>query len=234
MLDAAGRPLFKELLFGHRRPTYVAFDLLIADGVDLRPLPLRQRKAAPAPDRRAGRGLDCAHVMSDMSDVRSQVSLFYYWSTAVTMTLHATLVFERDVPAPIEKVFAAFADPVSRSKWGVPSDAAVVIYDEADFREGGRDRFRCGSKANPNIYGTTQYLDIVANRRVVSSETISMDGRRLCVSLTTLELAANGETTKLTNTTQLASFIGADIVKGHETGTNASLDNLVRYFRGRR
>jgi len=41
VLDEAGRPLFDKLLFGDRRPTYVAFDLLIADGVDLRPLPLR-------------------------------------------------------------------------------------------------------------------------------------------------------------------------------------------------
>lgn len=149
-------------------------------------------------------------------------------------TLHATLIFERDVPAPIEKVFAAFADPVARSEWGAPSDTAVVIYDEADFREGGQDRFRCGSRGNPNIRGTTRYLDIVTNRRVVSSEAISMDGRRLCASLTTLELAAHGDTTRLTNTTQIASFIGEDMVKGHETGTNASLDNLVRYFQTKR
>jgi uncharacterized protein YndB with AHSA1/START domain len=152
----------------------------------------------------------------------------------VTTTLHATLIFERNIPAPIEKVFAAFADPVARSEWGAPSDTAVLVYDEADFREGGQDRFRCGSKANPNIHGMTRYLDIVANRRVVSSETISMDGKRLCASLTTLELAADGETTKLTNTTQLASFIGDEVVKGHETGTNASLDNLVRYFQAKR
>jgi hypothetical protein len=32
VLDDARRPLFNELLFGRRRPTYVAFDLLIADG----------------------------------------------------------------------------------------------------------------------------------------------------------------------------------------------------------
>jgi len=45
VLDDADRPRFNKLLFGDRRPTYVAFDLLIADGVDLRPLPLRDRKA---------------------------------------------------------------------------------------------------------------------------------------------------------------------------------------------
>jgi hypothetical protein len=48
VLDDAGRSLFNELLFGRRRPTYVAFDLLIAGGIDLRPLPLRHRKAVLA------------------------------------------------------------------------------------------------------------------------------------------------------------------------------------------
>src|ERR1700744_2049190 len=122
-------------------------------------------------------------------------------STAVTTTLHATLIFERDIPASVERVFAAFVDPMARSEWGAPSDTAVVIYDEADFREGGQDRFRCGARANPNIHGTTRYLDIVPNRRVVSSETIEMDGKRLCASLTTLEFTSNGEMTRLTNTT---------------------------------
>jgi bifunctional non-homologous end joining protein LigD len=55
VLDDAGRPLFNELLFGRRRPTYVAFDLLLADGVDLRPLPLRERKAKLA---RVGKGAE--------------------------------------------------------------------------------------------------------------------------------------------------------------------------------
>ena len=34
-----------DLLFGRRRRTYVAFDLLIPDGIDLRSLPLRDHKA---------------------------------------------------------------------------------------------------------------------------------------------------------------------------------------------
>jgi bifunctional non-homologous end joining protein LigD len=55
-LDDAGRPLFNELLFGRRHPTCVAFDILISDGIDLRPLPLKQRKAllARLSERAAG------------------------------------------------------------------------------------------------------------------------------------------------------------------------------------
>jgi uncharacterized protein YndB with AHSA1/START domain len=143
---------------------------------------------------------------------------------------HATLVFEREVPATVEKVFAAFANAKIRAEWSAPSDTATIIYDQEDFREGCEDRFRCGSKSNPNIHGTTRYLEIIPGRRIVSSETISMDGKRLCASLITLEIAQSGSTTKLRSTSQVASFIGHDMIKGTEIGNNSSLDSLVNYF----
>jgi uncharacterized protein YndB with AHSA1/START domain len=147
---------------------------------------------------------------------------------------HATLVFERDVPARVSEVFEALASAKLRSEWGAPSDTAVIIYDEESFREGGVDRYRCGSRENPNIHGTTHYIEIIKDSRIVSSETIVMDGKRLCASLTTLELEPNGATTRLLSTTQVASFIGASMIKGHEDGNNGSLDNLVRCFSERR
>jgi uncharacterized protein YndB with AHSA1/START domain len=76
----------------------------------------------------------------------------------------------------------------------------------------------------------THYLKIADNRRIVSSETITVDGKKLSVSLTTLELTPGGSETKVKLTTQLASFIGEHMVKGHTMGTNASLDNLVSHF----
>lgn len=145
-------------------------------------------------------------------------------------TIHATLIFERMVPATCSQVFTAYAEVDQRKKWGAPSETTALIYDQADFREGGEDAFRCGSKSNPNIHGTTHYLDIVVDRRIVSTETISMDGRRLCASLQTVELDPDGDRTKLKSTIQLVSFVGQDMVKGHEGGTNASLDNLVNFF----
>jgi bifunctional non-homologous end joining protein LigD len=44
-LDETGRPKFKDLIFARRPPVYLAFDVLTADGDDLRLLPLRDRKA---------------------------------------------------------------------------------------------------------------------------------------------------------------------------------------------
>jgi hypothetical protein len=40
----------------------------------------------------------------------------------------------------------------------------------------------------------------------------------------------DGDHTKLKSTIQLVSFVGQDMVKGHENGTNAFLDNLVNFF----
>jgi bifunctional non-homologous end joining protein LigD len=44
-LDESGRPIFNDLLFGRREPTYIAFDLLFAEGEDVRAAPLKERKA---------------------------------------------------------------------------------------------------------------------------------------------------------------------------------------------
>ncbi len=44
-LDDGGRPVFNDLLFGRRAPVYVAFDVLIADGEDVRGEPLKERRA---------------------------------------------------------------------------------------------------------------------------------------------------------------------------------------------
>ena len=147
-----------------------------------------------------------------------------------TQTHHSTLVFERTVPAPASQVFAAYADADARVRWGAPSDRSVLIYDAADFSVGGIERFRCGSKNDPKYHGTAWYHDIVPDSRIVSTERIEADGQTLCVSLTTVEFLPGGGQTRLKTTVQIASFVGAEMVKGNEEGHSASLDNLVRYF----
>src|SRR5262249_30613749 len=41
-LDEGGRPVFNDLMFGRRAPVYVAFDVLFADGEDVRGAPLKE------------------------------------------------------------------------------------------------------------------------------------------------------------------------------------------------
>jgi uncharacterized protein YndB with AHSA1/START domain len=95
---------------------------------------------------------------------------------------HATIALQHSYSASLERVFSEFADPVARALWSAPSHDAL-IYDEADFRVGGKDVFRCGPKGDPKFRGETRYLDIVPNARVGSSETVEVNGRRLAVDI---------------------------------------------------
>lgn len=44
-LDQDGRPDFNALLFRRKEPVYIAFDLLFYEREDIRPLPLKERRA---------------------------------------------------------------------------------------------------------------------------------------------------------------------------------------------
>ncbi|HWZ99365.1 MAG TPA: SRPBCC family protein [Candidatus Dormibacteraeota bacterium] len=138
---------------------------------------------------------------------------------------HATITLQHSYSAPVERVFSEFADPTARARWSASSNDAL-IYDEADFRIGGRDVFRCGPKGDPKFRGETRYLDIVSNARVVSSETVDADGQRLAVALTTLKFESTEDGTNLTVTVQMVSFVGPDMIHGYESGNNSALKNL--------
>jgi uncharacterized protein YndB with AHSA1/START domain len=144
-------------------------------------------------------------------------------------TQHATFTLEHSYPAPVERVFSEFADPVVRARWSALSED-VLIYDEADFRVGGKDIFRCGPKGDPKFRGETRYFLILPNERVVSSETLDMDGRRLAISLTTLDFESKEDATILTITVQMISLVGADMIRGYESGNKSALENLAKHL----
>ena len=138
---------------------------------------------------------------------------------------HVTIKLQHSYPASPERVFSEFAGPVARARWGAPSKDAL-IYDETDFRLGGKDVFRCGPKGAPKFSGETRYLNIVTNARVVSSETLDVEGQRLAVALTTLDFEPTEVGTNLTVTIQIVSFVGPDMIRGYESGNRSALENL--------
>jgi uncharacterized protein YndB with AHSA1/START domain len=121
---------------------------------------------------------------------------------------------------------------VFRNRWRIPTIPGRRKrnnqgFDEADFRVGGKDVFRCGPKGDPKFRGETRYLDIVPNARVVSSETVEANGRRLAVALTTLDFEATEDGTNLTGTLQIVSFVGSGMIHGYESGNRSALENLA-------
>jgi uncharacterized protein YndB with AHSA1/START domain len=141
---------------------------------------------------------------------------------------HDTLVLERDYPAAPARVFAAFADPEARLRWGPPSDTVRMIYEATDFRVGGQDIAWCGSGEALSYRVETRYEDIVPNARLVMTETVSEDGGRLSVSLITVTFVAQQSGTRLVLIDQIAALDGSDMVTGSRMGWSASLDNLNR------
>lgn len=142
---------------------------------------------------------------------------------------HATITLQHSYSAPLERVFSEFADPVARARWSAPSNDTLT-YDEADFRIGGKDVFRCGPRGDPRFRGETRYLDIVPNARVISSETVEAAGQRLAVALTVLDFEPAEEGTKLTVTIYIVSLASPDVIQGYESGNKSALQNLAEYL----
>ena len=143
------------------------------------------------------------------------------------LVCHASLTFERSCAAPLPSVFELYSNAKERERWSVPSDTATFSYEEADFRVGGWDVFRCGSKEAPQYRGETHYLDIVPDKRIVFSQVISQGKQHLCASMNTVRFEPQGEGTKITATVQLVSFVGDGMIEGTKLGMNAAFDKFM-------
>ena len=142
---------------------------------------------------------------------------------------HATITLERVYSAPVERVFSEFADPEGRAKWSVSANDELV-YDETDFRVGGRDIFRCGPVNDLRFRGITTYQAIVPNRCVISTEILNQGETRLAVALNTLEFVPAAEGAVLKVTVQMVSFVGPEMAGGYESGNRGALEGLSRHL----
>jgi uncharacterized protein YndB with AHSA1/START domain len=147
------------------------------------------------------------------------------------MTLaHATIVMERTYNASAARVFAAWADVEARKRWSAPAESIRIEYEEADFREGGRDVSRCIEPGNEDYVATVNYIDIKRDQRIAFVEDVTHGKKRVSAALISVELATIADATRLILTMQIASFDEADMEQGYQFGWNAALDNLAKEF----
>jgi len=143
---------------------------------------------------------------------------------------HATIVMERTYKASPARVFAAWADVEVRKRWSAPADNIRIEYEEADFREGGRDVSRCIEPGNDDYVAAVTYIDIKRDQRIAFVEDIAHGAKRVSAALISVELAPAAAGARLLLTMQIASFDGAKMEQGYQFGWNAALDNLAKEF----
>jgi uncharacterized protein YndB with AHSA1/START domain len=146
--------------------------------------------------------------------------------------VHNTFVIERTYPKSPERVFAAFADPAKKRRWFADGPNQPAEDFAMDFRVGGTERTQ--SRLGPStpfpgvaLINEGSYQDIVPNRRIVTSSTMTLGERRISASLVTVELLPRDESTELILTHQAAFFEGADGPQMREAGWRQLLDRLA-------
>jgi uncharacterized protein YndB with AHSA1/START domain len=139
---------------------------------------------------------------------------------------HGTIRLERRYKATAACVFAAWAEPKARAKWDVPG-RWVIAEQTFDFREGGRELKRFGPKDDPRFVADTLYVDVVPERRIVFSYSMTSRGTPISVSLTTIELSSDGRDTHLLLTEQIVFLDGNDNAANREEGLASMLDKIA-------
>jgi uncharacterized protein YndB with AHSA1/START domain len=143
---------------------------------------------------------------------------------------HKTVVVKKKLSFPPNKVFNAFANVTARTQWAVPKGDAIK-YLKSNFKVGGQETFKCGDPSSMSFSGVVHYEDIVKNHRIVSTESISHNNKRLSSALTTLLLDKDINGTQLVLTAQIVSYDGSDMAIGYKQGWKAVLKNLGEYLK---
>ena len=144
---------------------------------------------------------------------------------------HDTFVIERKLAQSPSRVFAAFADQKRKARWFGCVEGWEVAEHTLDFRVGGREVWRGGPPGDTPHRNDTYYHDIVPDARIVWSYAMQVGGRRISVSLATLELSPDGAGTRMRFIEHGVYLDGYDGLADRERGTKDLLDSLERSLR---
>jgi len=144
--------------------------------------------------------------------------------------VHSTFVIERNYPQPPERVFGAFAQPARKRRWYAEGDHEIQEF-EMEFRVGGSERFSYRFKEGHPIAGSaianeSTYQDIVAEKRIVTTTRMSLNGKPILVAVLTIEFVASPSGTNLVFTNQGTFIEWPDGPGMIEHGWRALFDRL--------
>lgn len=138
---------------------------------------------------------------------------------------HSTFTLERRYPAPVERVFEAWADPEARRRW-----MAQGAEHSQDFVVGGLETVRGFDGEGRALTYEARYAEIVLNERILTTSTMHTGDRLSTVSVTSVEFRADDADTLLVLTEHGIYLPGQERPEWREHGTAQQLDALAAEF----
>ena len=146
--------------------------------------------------------------------------------------VHGSFTLERRYPHPPSTVFAAWADRETKAQWFGDGPEFLTSIDryELDFRVGGHERMAGPLASGRTFTYDAVFSDIVEDRRIVATYDLDIAGRRISVTLLTVEFEPDGTGTHLHLTEHAAYLDGLDSLEDRRPGVDEMLDQLDRYL----
>lgn len=148
-----------------------------------------------------------------------------------TPATHTDFVIEREFAAAPAAVFQAWADPQAKQRWSDCHAEHTTEY-RLDFRPHGHETHRVAHPDGRVQHIEKVYFDIVEPRRIVFAYDIAVDGRRLSVSLVTVEFFRSRRGTRMVYSEQLAYLDGHEDRARRLHGTEEGFERLALLLAG--
>jgi uncharacterized protein YndB with AHSA1/START domain len=153
-------------------------------------------------------------------------------TTETSTVAHATFVVDRTFDAPLDRVWDAFAVPEQHARWFGADPGFTETEASDDYRVGGRAVQDGEWHDGPSSRYVATYTDIVERVRIVSTYDMWVGGEHLSTSLSTTELSAVDEGTRVTYTEQAVFLDGKEDGSQRESGFQGIFDALAAYLAG--
>ncbi len=142
--------------------------------------------------------------------------------------VHGAFTVARTYAHPPERLWRALTETEAKARWFAgPGSGFETLERSLDLRQGGEETVT-GRWADGTVtrYRAT-YFDITPRSRLVYAYELSLNGRKISVSLATVEITAEGAGTRLSITEQGAFLDGYEDGGAREQGTAGLLETLA-------